>query len=91
MLTSRLTPPKVPSLLEEVAATEASHMFGFNGEHTLARRMRFVLVAASSVYQGGVNEFGWGKGEGPAMGPPLASPSVRAALTRPMPSSSPEC
>jgi putative ATP-dependent endonuclease of OLD family len=37
------------SFLEEVAAADATHMFGFNGEHTLARRMRLVLVPASSV------------------------------------------
>lgn len=41
--------PANVSLLEDVSATEASHMFGFNGEHTLARRMRLVLVPASSV------------------------------------------
>lgn len=37
------------SLLEEVEASDATHMFGFDGEHTLARRMRLILVPASSV------------------------------------------
>lgn len=37
------------SLLEEVEASDATHMFGFDGEHALARRMRLVLVPASSV------------------------------------------
>jgi hypothetical protein len=41
--------PANASLLEEVAATNATHMFGFNGEYVLARRMRLVLVPASSV------------------------------------------
>jgi putative ATP-dependent endonuclease of OLD family len=41
--------PANAALLEEVGPTEAPHMFGFVGEHTLARRMRMVLVPASSI------------------------------------------
>lgn len=35
-------------LLEEVPDAEANHFFGFNGEHTLSRLVRLVLVPAAS-------------------------------------------
>ncbi len=41
-------------LLVEVNDTDAFHMFGFNGEHVLARRMRFILVSASTDIVGQV-------------------------------------
>lgn len=35
-------------LLEEVSDADANHLFGFNGEHTLSRLVRLVLVPAAS-------------------------------------------
>ncbi len=34
--------------LEDVPEADATHMFGFNGEHTLAKRVRLVLVPAAT-------------------------------------------
>lgn len=36
------------ALLEDVDASDATHLFGFNGENTLSQRFRLVLVPASS-------------------------------------------
>lgn len=44
--------------LEDVEADDASHMFGFNGEHVLARRIRLILVPASSDIAGQVSTSG---------------------------------
>ncbi len=40
--------PEHQNLLEEVVAEDATHMFGVNGEHTLWRRIRFILIPAST-------------------------------------------
>jgi putative ATP-dependent endonuclease of OLD family len=40
--------PENLDLLEEVVADDATHMFGINGEHTLSRRIRFILIPAST-------------------------------------------
>jgi putative ATP-dependent endonuclease of the OLD family len=40
--------PANAALLEDVAEDDATHMFGFNGEHTLAKRVRLVLVPAAT-------------------------------------------
>lgn len=46
--------PANVGVLEEVEGSDASHMFGFNGEHVLARRMRLILVPASADIVGQV-------------------------------------
>lgn len=40
--------PANTSLLQDVDASDATHLFGFNGESTLSRRFRMVLVPATS-------------------------------------------
>lgn len=40
--------PANQDTMEEVEAVDATHMFGIGGEHTLAKRARFVLIPASA-------------------------------------------
>lgn len=40
--------PENAALLEDVDASDATHLFGFDGENTLSQRFRLVLVPASS-------------------------------------------
>lgn len=44
--------------LEEVEAGDASHMFGFTGEHVLASRIRMILVPASTDIAGQMSTSG---------------------------------
>jgi energy-coupling factor transporter ATP-binding protein EcfA2 len=67
--------------LVDVGETEAPHMFGFNGEHTLARRMRFVLVPASSVMSDQVSTSGKASAVSKLIGS-LMSEAVTAARTK---------
>lgn len=46
--------PQNTSQLEEVESSDATHMFGITGEHTLAKRVRFVLIPASADLAGQV-------------------------------------
>jgi putative ATP-dependent endonuclease of OLD family len=73
--------PDNASLLVDVGDTEAPHMFGFNGEHTLARRMRLVLVPASSVMAEQVSTSGKAGAVSKLIGS-LMSEAVTAARTK---------
>ena len=46
--------PANAHLLEEVEGSDATHMFGFDGPNTLAKRMRFVLIPAAADIVGQV-------------------------------------
>ena len=46
--------PANAHLLEEVEGSDATHMFGFDGPNTLAKRVRFVLIPAAADIVGQV-------------------------------------
>lgn len=64
--------------LEEVPEADATHMFGFNGEHTLAKRVRLVLVPAATDIVSQVGTAGRGSALSDLIGS-LMSEAVTAA------------
>lgn len=63
--------------LEDIADADATHMFGFNGEHTLAKRVRLVLVPAATDI---VNQVG-AAGRGSALSTLIGSLMSEAVTT----------
>src|SRR5665213_1214970 len=64
--------------LEDIPEDDATHMFGFNGEHTLAKRVRFVLVPAATDIASQVGTAGRGSALSDLIGS-LMSEAVSAA------------
>ncbi len=64
--------------LEDIPEADATHMFGFNGEHTLAKRVRLVLVPAATDIVSQVGAAGRGSALSDLIGS-LMSEAVTAA------------
>lgn len=70
--------PRNAAQLEDVHEDDATHMFGFNGEHTLSRRVRLVLVPAATDIVSQVGNAGRGSALADLIGS-LMSEAVTAA------------
>ncbi len=66
--------------LEDVEASDAAHMFGFNGEHVLARRIRLILIPGSTDIAGQVSASGRSNAVSQLIGALMAE-AVSAART----------
>ena len=66
--------------LEDVPEDDATYMFGFNGEHTLAKRVRLILVPAATDIVSQVGTAGRGSALADLIGS-LMSEAVTAART----------